>query len=114
MKKAVDIVNGLKNIGVKVALDDFGTGYSSLNYLSEIPVDCLKIDKSFADGIASSIKDRKFIDIIIKLAHMMDCKVVCEGVEKEEQISILKELGCDSVQGFVWGRPLPLEKLTLY
>lgn len=114
MKKAVDIVNGLKNIGVKVALDDFGTGYSSLNYLSEIPVDCLKIDKSFADGIASSTKDRKFIDVIIKLAHMMDCKVVCEGVEKEDQISILKELGCDSVQGFVWGRPLPLEKLTLY
>ena len=83
------LINQMKELGCSIALDDFGTGYSSFNYLTQIPIDTLKIDKSFIDGICSNEKDRCIADSIIDLAHKMDISVVAEGVEDNEQLQIL-------------------------
>ena len=110
--EAAQIVQRLKILGVKTALDDFGTGYSSLNYLSKMAVDMLKIDKSFVDEILTKESDKSFVGIIIKLGHLMNCKVIAEGVEDQDQLSTLAFLGCDCVQGYVWGKPTHLEDLS--
>lgn len=110
--EAAQVVQRLKTLGIKTALDDFGTGYSSLNYLSKMAVDMLKIDKSFVDEILTKEGDKSFIDIIIKLGHLMNCKVIAEGVEDQDQLSTLAFLGCDCVQGYIWGKPIPLENLS--
>ena len=110
--EAAQIVQRLKTLGVKTALDDFGTGYSSLNYLSKMAVDMLKIDKSFVDEILTKESYKSFVGIIIKLGHLMNCKVIAEGVEDQDQLSTLAFLGCDCVQGYVWGKPTHLEDLS--
>ena len=91
-----------------VAVDDFGTGYSSLSYLSRISADLLKIDKSFVDEIE---KNRELVKIMILLGHLTHSKVIAEGVETEQQVEILRELGCDFIQGYIWGRPMSLEQI---
>lgn len=110
--EAVQVIQRLKVLGIKTALDDFGTGFSSLNYLSKMPVDMLKIDKSFVDRILTKESDKSFVDVIIKLGHIMNCKVIAEGVEDQDQLSTLAFLGCDCVQGYVWGKPTHLEDLS--
>ena len=110
--EAAQVVQRLKTLGIKTALDDFGTGYSSLSYLSKMAVDMLKIDKSFVDEILTKEGDKSFVDIIIKLGHLMNCKVIAEGVEDQDQLSTLAFLGCDCVQGYIWGKPIPLENLS--
>ena len=110
--EAAQVVQRLKTLGIKTALDDFGTGYSSLSYLSKMTVDMLKIDKSFVDKILTKEGDKSFVDIIIKLGHLMNCKVIVEGVEDQNQLSALAFLGCDYVQGYVWGKPTHLEDLS--
>ena len=110
--EAAQVVQRLKTLGIKTALDDFGTGYSSLSYLSKMTVDMLKIDKSFVDKILTKESDKSFVDIIIKLGHLMNCKVIAEGVEDQNQLSALAFLGCDYVQGYVWGKPTHLEDLS--
>ena len=110
--EAAQIVQRLKTLGVKTALDDFGTGYSSLSYLSKMTVDMLKIDKSFVDEILTKESYKSFVGIIIKLGHLMNCKVIAEGVEDQDQLSTLAFLGCDCVQGYVWGKPTRLEDLS--
>ena len=110
--EAAQVVQRLKTLGIKTALDDFGTGYSSLSYLSKMTVDMLKIDKSFVDKILTKEGDKSFVDIIIKLGHLMNCKVIAEGVEDQNQLSTLAFLGCDYVQGYVWGKPTHLEDLS--
>ena len=110
--EAAQVVQRLKTLGIKTALDDFGTGYSSLSYLSKMTVDMLKIDKSFVDEILTKEGDKSFVDIIIKLGHLMNCKVIAEGVEDQDQLSTLAFLGCDYVQGYIWGKPIPLENLS--
>ena len=110
--EAAQVVQRLKTLGIKTALDDFGTGYSSLSYLSKMTVDMLKIDKSFVDKILIKEGDKSFVDIIIKLGHLMNCKVIAEGVEDQNQLSALAFLGCDYVQGYVWGKPTHLEDLS--
>lgn len=110
--EAITVIQRLKVLGIKTALDDFGTGYSSLNYLSKMPVDLLKIDKSFVDEMLRKQSDLSFVDIIIKLGHLMDCKVIAEGVEYNEQLETLATLGCDYVQGYIWGKPVELEKIS--
>lgn len=106
----LELINRIKELGVSIALDDFGTGYSSFNYLTQIPIDTLKIDKSFIDGICSNPKDRFIADSIISLAHKMDISVVAEGVEDIEQLKILQTQFCDTLQGYLFSKPLDAEK----
>lgn len=110
--EAVQVIQRLKVLGIKTALDDFGTGFSSLNYLSKMPVDMLKIDKSFVDKMLIKENDRSFVDTIIKLGHIMGCRVIAEGVEDHAQLSALASLNCDFVQGYIWGKPTKLDDLS--
>ncbi len=106
----LELINEIKSLGASIALDDFGTGYSSFNYLTQIPIDTLKIDKSFIDGICSNEKDKCIADSIISLAHKMDISVVAEGVEDVEQLKILQSQFCDTLQGYLFSRPLKSDK----
>ncbi|HEY5561093.1 MAG TPA: EAL domain-containing protein [Clostridiaceae bacterium] len=111
---ALKILNDLKAYGVRIALDDFGTGYSSLSYLKKLPIDILKIDKSFIDEINESNSKNDFIDAIITLVHKLKIETIAEGVENEFQYNYLVNAEADLVQGFYLGRPLPeaeIEKL---
>jgi len=109
----VQILGKLKKKGVKVALDDFGTGYSSLNYLRKIPLNRLKIDRSFIVDLMNVSKNRDICEGIIQMAHNLGLEVIAEGVEKKEQLDILKEMLCDSVQGFLYSPPLPEDELEV-
>lgn len=96
----------IRNMGIEVFLDDFGTGYSSLNYLLRLPIHVIKIDRSFILNMTTDKKGVKIIESIINLAHNMELKVVAEGVEEEEQLKILKNLKCDIIQGYIFGKPM--------
>ncbi|MCM1287985.1 MAG: EAL domain-containing protein [Clostridium sp.] len=102
----LSLIKEMKTLGVTIALDDFGTGYSSFNYLTRIPIDTLKIDKSFIQEICSNEKDRFIADSIISLAHKMNISVVAEGVENSEQLEILQAQFCDTLQGFLFSKPV--------
>ncbi len=108
--KALDCINELKSMGIKIAIDDFGTGYSSLSYLNNLPSDYLKIDKSFIDVMNDSDSTKKYVATIISIGHILHLEVISEGVESDEQIETLRSVGCDYIQGFVWGRPMPPEE----
>jgi EAL domain-containing protein (putative c-di-GMP-specific phosphodiesterase class I) len=101
----------LRDHGIRIALDDFGTGYSSLAYLSKLPLDSVKIDRAFIQGVTECAEDASVVASIISLAHTLGLKVVAEGVESESQAALLRELRCDQVQGFLFGRPMPAEDL---
>jgi diguanylate cyclase (GGDEF)-like protein len=103
---ATKLLNDLQKLGVRISLDDFGTGYSSLNYLTKMPINTLKIDKSFIDNICNNRKDAFISESIIQLAHSLDIKVVAEGVENTEQLVLLREQKCDIIQGFIYSPPL--------
>lgn len=108
---SINVLNELMDMGIRIALDDFGTGYSSLSYLRKIPINTLKIDKSFIDNIVSSNKEESIINNIIQMAHTMDLKVVAEGVETKEQLLILKDEKCDYIQGYYFSKPLPASEI---
>ena len=108
-EKALNRIEEIKKLGIKVAIDDFGTGYSSLSYLNSFPSDLLKIDKSFIDGMDVNDSSKQFVAMIISIGHVLDLKVISEGVESDEQVEALKNIGCDYVQGYVWGRPMEPE-----
>jgi EAL domain-containing protein (putative c-di-GMP-specific phosphodiesterase class I) len=108
---AVKMIEKLKEIGIEVSLDDFGTGYSSLNYLKKLPIDVLKIDKSFVRDISEECDELKIIKAVIMLAHSMNLKVVAEGVETHEQLKFLKGHSCDRAQGYLFSKPLPPAEL---
>lgn len=97
--------NRLKEMGVKIAIDDFGTGYSSLEYLRQLPIDYLKIDKSFVFDLGKDASAKVIIETIISMAQHLKIKTVAEGVETEEQYEILKSIGCDLYQGYLFGKP---------
>ena len=102
----ISILTKLKVLGIKISLDDFGTGYSSLNYVNMLPIDTIKIDKSLIMGLESGSKNIFIIKSIIVMAHSLNIKVVTEGIETETQFHILKELECDSIQGYLIGKPM--------
>lgn len=104
----------LKEIGVQVAIDDFGTGYSSLSYLQQLPIDLLKVDQSFIRGVPDDHSSRSITSAIIFLAHNLELGVVAEGVETPGQMSYLKSLRCDKVQGYHLSRPLAYEQLVQF
>ena len=108
-EKALKCIDEIKELGIKIAIDDFGTGYSSLSYLNRFPADLLKIDKSFIDEMDMSESSRQYVATIISIGHIMGFDVISEGVEDAGQLDTLKSIGCDYVQGFVWGRPLSAE-----
>lgn len=106
MEATVGNINNLRELGVGIALDDFGTGYSSLDYVSRLPIDLLKIDKSLIDEMENNKKRRDFVHAVINMGQLMNCEVISEGVENIEQVKFLNEYGCDFIQGFVWGKPI--------
>lgn len=101
----------LRDIGIKISLDDFGTGYSSLSYLKGLPIDTLKIDKSFIDTVVSDENTRIITESIIYMVKKLGFETIAEGVETEEQYHYLNEINCDNIQGFFLGRPMPSEKV---
>ncbi|OXS00039.1 EAL domain-containing protein [Shewanella algae] len=113
-EKAIKVMQQLAKMGVCLALDDFGTGYSSLSYLKRFPIHSLKIDKAFVDDIDKSDRDLKMVDSIITIAHNMGLSVVGEGVEDSSQLSILKALNCEEIQGFIYSKAVPEAEFSEY
>jgi diguanylate cyclase (GGDEF)-like protein len=105
------LLQQLKNIGVSIVLDDFGTGYSSLGYLTRFPVDKIKIDKSFTQGLSQRADCAAIVSSVVTLAHGLDIATTAEGVETEEQFELLRAAGVTQVQGFLFGRPRPMSEL---
>ncbi|MBP1866716.1 sensor domain-containing protein [Clostridium tertium] len=109
-EKNISTLEKLKKLGVSLALDDFGTGYSSLSYLRTLPIDVLKIDKSFIDGIVIEEKSEYIINSIVELSHYLSLLVVAEGVETKEQLDFLKKISCDVIQGYYFSRPVEFDE----
>ncbi|MBV9557879.1 MAG: EAL domain-containing protein, partial [Pseudolabrys sp.] len=107
--RGLALLRRLKGLGVRVAMDDFGTGYSSLSYLQSFPFDKIKIDKSFIAHVAERSQSAAIVRAVIGLAHGLGLPVLAEGVETEEQLEFLRAAGCDNVQGYLIGRPKPIE-----
>ncbi|WP_286270077.1 putative bifunctional diguanylate cyclase/phosphodiesterase [Thalassotalea hakodatensis] len=112
IESAMDTIVTLQNMGIKVSIDDFGTGYSSLSYLRDLPIDKIKIDRSFITDFARNDSDLTIVKSMIKLSHGLGKRVLAEGVENQDQLALLRKLGCDAVQGFYINRPLTEEKLV--
>ena len=113
-KASLATLNALKEMGFTVAIDDFGTGYSSLSYLKQLPLDKLKIDGSFVFDMHTSADDAAIVRSTIHLAHDLGLKVVAEGVEEAEHIDMLADMGCDVLQGFYFGRPVPAAEAAAF
>ena len=105
------VLEEIKKMGISIALDDFGTGYSSLSYLTKLPIDVLKIDRSFIIDICINPKEKCIVESIIRLSHQLGIDVVAEGVEEKEQIEYLKAIYCDFVQGYYFSKPRPFEEI---
>lgn len=112
IEQTIETMNELSKLGIKLALDDFGTGYSSLSHLRRLPVNTLKIDKSFIDDLPHQSEAVKLASGIIQIAQNMGCEVVAEGVEHEAQRALLESIGCDLIQGYLLGRPVRAEDVS--
>jgi diguanylate cyclase (GGDEF)-like protein len=111
IKGSIDKLKALQSLGLYVALDDFGTGYSSLSYLARLPINSLKIDRSFIMQMSKGPEQMAIVSTVISLARALNLKVVAEGVETQEQANLLRLLRCDEAQGYLFGRPVPPEEL---
>jgi diguanylate cyclase (GGDEF)-like protein/PAS domain S-box-containing protein len=112
--RAIETLNTLRAMGVHIAIDDFGTGYSSLAYLKRLPAHCVKIDRSFIEGLPGDRDDAAITQAVIAMAHSLDMQVVAEGVETVDQLRFLQQLGCDCAQGYFFSRPVPAEQLICH
>ncbi|MBI1824193.1 MAG: EAL domain-containing protein [Nitrospirae bacterium] len=108
--RAMDILTRLNKMGIRFSIDDFGTGYSSLSYLRRFPIDTLKIDRSFVKDITENPDDQAIVSAIIVMAHRLKLSVVAEGVETERQLAFLRSENCDSIQGYLFCRPVPVDE----
>ncbi|MFG1489933.1 EAL domain-containing protein, partial [Oceanospirillum sp. HFRX-1_2] len=107
VEHSIDILSQLRKKGIRIAIDDFGTGYSSLAYLKKLPADTLKIDQAFVQELDSDDpSDRNIVQTIIQLAHNFNLSVTAEGIETEEQLAIIRQLGCNEAQGFLLAKPM--------
>ncbi len=104
----------LQNMGIKVSIDDFGTGYSSLAYLRQLPIDKIKIDRSFIQEVASNDSDLTIVKTMVELSHGLGKRVLAEGVETQQQLQLLRNIGCDAVQGYFISKPICEEEFTKY
>jgi EAL domain-containing protein (putative c-di-GMP-specific phosphodiesterase class I) len=103
----VTLLSRLKQVGVRLAIDDFGTGHSSLAYLQRLPIDELKIDRSFVRDVDTSQRRRELLSTIVQLGHNLGMTVTAEGVEREAELQVVRHAGCELVQGYFTGRPMP-------
>jgi EAL domain-containing protein (putative c-di-GMP-specific phosphodiesterase class I) len=108
---ALTAMRDLRDLGVRFAIDDFGTGYSSLAYLGTLPIDSLKIDRSFVQHLDSRPQNIEIVRAVLNLGHSLGRHVVAEGVEREEEMAVLRTLGVDVAQGYLISRPLPAEAI---
>ena len=108
---AVDTLHALSSKGIHISIDDFGTGYSSLSYIKRLPIDIIKIDKTFVRDITTDQDDATIVSAIIAMARSLRLKVVAEGVETQEQFDFLRAQGCDAMQGYFFSKPLPADKI---
>lgn len=106
-----EILSDFKDKGIKIYIDDFGTGYSSLAYLKNLPIDCIKIDKSFIDEMLTDENDREIVNTTIKLGHALGKIIVAEGVENKETLDLLRKMGCNEIQGYYFARPMKKDSL---
>ena len=111
VEQAIRTMHSLKSLGVRLSLDDFGTGYSSLSYLSRFPIDTLKIDQSFVQQMDTDEASAAIIDTVIAIGRRLGLTVTAEGVETKRQFSLLRERGCQEIQGFLIARPMPAAEL---
>ncbi|QUS59892.1 EAL domain-containing protein [Synechocystis sp. PCC 7339] len=110
--ETINRLNQLNDMGIQIAIDDFGVGYSSLSYLKDLPLQTLKIDKSFLDDLLAKEKNQVILQTIIELGHRLGLKIVAEGVESLEQLAVLKSMDCDYGQGYLFSRPLTDQDVT--
>ena len=113
-QQIVDTVMALRNRGFKIEMDDFGSGYSSLNMLTSLPIDALKLDMKFIRNICSNKKDCGLVEIMIKIADLLEVPIIAEGVETKEQMELLKGIGCEIIQGYYFSKPVPAEEFERY
>lgn len=113
-ERSLPILRELHSMGIRLSVDDFGTGYSSLAYLRRLPIDEIKIDRSFVQGMVTDLSDHAIVRAIIDLGHSLGLRVVAEGVEEEAARDALRALTCDELQGFLLARPMPIEKLEAW
>jgi EAL domain-containing protein (putative c-di-GMP-specific phosphodiesterase class I) len=110
-EKAIELLQNIRNLGVRVAIDDFGTGFSSLSYLRQLPINRVKIDRSFVRDIDTGRENAAIVEGIITMAHHLGLEVVAEGIETSAQRNDLVQRRCDMLQGFYFSRPVPLNEL---
>ena len=111
MDDVIEKMNILRGMGIRFSMDDFGTGFSSLSYLRRLPIDTLKIDKSFIDSVVTDCPTRTIAETIIEMGKKLGFHTIAEGVEDEVQFDILRDIGCDNIQGYYMGRPMVSEKI---
>lgn len=113
-QSVVEVLKSVTDLGMKISMDDFGTGYSSLSYLQKYPFDVIKIDQLFVMNMLNSSKERELVNAIILMAHALDLHVVAEGVETEDQLTLLKQMQCDIAQGYLMSKPIPKHELIKF
>ena len=112
-EECIEKLTHLKSLGISISIDDFGTGYSSMSYLKQLPIDILKIDKSFIDGIPADKDNTAIVQAIIMLAQQFNLDIIAEGVENEQQLAFLKQAGCHFIQGYYYYKPMTAEEFEL-
>jgi EAL domain-containing protein (putative c-di-GMP-specific phosphodiesterase class I) len=110
-EQSINILNGLKRLGVQLSIDDFGTGYSSLSYLHRLPFDSLKIDRSFVIEVGEHGENSEVLQTIVSLAKNLKMRTFAEGIETASQLAVLQNLGCDYGQGYLMSKPLPKDEV---